>query len=113
MLAALLEGDGLAGVAELAARRRSRPVAIVIPARGLAAARTKSIDLADLSARVAARDGDDPLAGVECEAPVIAGDDRIGSALALSVEPNGLPASRSIARRCCASPPLPRSPSSP
>ena len=91
MLAALLEGDGLAGVAELAAAEAVAPVAIVIPARGLAAASEESVDLVDLSARVAARKGDDPLDGVACEAPIIAGDDRIGSALALSVEPNGLP----------------------
>ena len=91
MLAALLEGDGLAGVAELAAAEAVAPVAIVIPARGLAAASDDSIDLAGLSARVASREGDEPIAGVACEAPVIAGEVSIGSALALSVEPNGLP----------------------
>ena len=91
MLAALLEGDGLEGVAELAAAEAVAPVAIVIPPRGLAAASDESIDLVDLSARVAARTGDEPIAGVACEAPVIAGGARIGSALALSVEPNGLP----------------------
>ena len=42
MLAALLEGDGLAGVAELAAAEAVAPVAIVIPARGLAAASEES-----------------------------------------------------------------------
>jgi len=91
MLDALLEGDGLPGVAELAAAEAAAPVAIVIPVRGLAAGSEDSIDLADLSARVAAREGDEPLAGVECEAPVMAGDHRIGSALVLSTEPNGLP----------------------
>lgn len=91
MIAALLEGDGLAGVAELAAVEAAAPVAIVIPARGLAAASDDSVDLVDLSARVAARDGDDPIAGVACEAPVVASGERIGSAFAISVEPNGLP----------------------
>jgi hypothetical protein len=91
MLAALLEGDGLAGVAELAAAEAVAPVAIVIPPRGLAAASDESIDLVELVARVSARAGDEPIAGVACEAPVIAGGARIGSALALSVEPNGLP----------------------
>ena len=91
MIAALLEGDGLAGVAELAAVEAAAPVAIVIPARDLAAASDDSVDLAELSARIAARNGDEPIAGVACEAPVVAGGEQIGSALALSVEPNGLP----------------------
>jgi PucR C-terminal helix-turn-helix domain len=91
MLAALLEGDGLAGIAELAATEAAAPVAIVIPPRGLAAASDESIDLVDLTERVSARAGDEPISGVACEAPVIAGGARIGSALALSVEPNGLP----------------------
>jgi hypothetical protein len=91
MIATLLEGGGLAGLAELAAAEAVAPVAIVIPVRGLAAASGDSIDLADLSARVGARAGDEPIAGVACEAPIVAGGERIGSALALSSEPNGLP----------------------
>ncbi len=55
MLAALLEGDGLEGVAELAAAEAVAPVAIVIPPRGLAAASDETIDLVDLTARVTAR----------------------------------------------------------
>ena len=42
MLAAVLEGDGLDGVAELAAAEAGAPVAIVLPARGLIAARPTS-----------------------------------------------------------------------
>jgi len=38
MLAALLGGEGLRGIAELAAEEAGGPVAIVLPARGLAAA---------------------------------------------------------------------------
>jgi len=91
MLAALLEGDGLQGLVDLAAEEAVAPVAIVIPSRGLAAASDSSIDLADLSGRIAARDGADPIRGVACEAPVMAGGEEIGSALALAVEPNGLP----------------------
>ncbi len=91
MLAALLEGDGLAGVAELAALEASAPVAIIISARGMAAASDDSINLDSLAERVAARTGDEPLAGVACEVPVIAGDERIGAALALEAGRNGLP----------------------
>ena len=91
MLAALLEGDGLEGVAELAAEEAGAPVAIVIPARGLAAASDESIDVASLAERVAAHKGDEALDGVDCEVPVVAGEERIGSALALMVDRNGLP----------------------
>ena len=88
MIAALLEGDGLAGVAELAAAEAAAPVAIVIPARGLAAASEESIDLESLTAQVAARGA---ITGVELEVPVMAGEEQIGSTVVLAAERNGLP----------------------
>jgi len=91
MLAALLEGEGLNGIAELAAAESGSPVAIVIPAKGLKAASEEGIDLDGLSERLAGRSGDEPIEGVECEVPVIAGTERIGWALALAGERNGLP----------------------
>jgi len=92
MITALLEGDGLVGVAELAAQEAAAPVAILIPARGLAACSDDSVDLEALAKLLGARDGDQLPAGVECEEPVIAGRERIGSALVLTPSRNGLPA---------------------
>ena len=54
MLAALLAGDGLGAIAELAAEEAGEPVAIVLPARGLAAASGDEVELAGLADAVGA-----------------------------------------------------------
>ncbi|MDQ3728106.1 MAG: helix-turn-helix domain-containing protein [Actinomycetota bacterium] len=91
MLGALLEGDNLQGVVELAAAEVGAPVAILIPARGLAAASHETVDLSALAKHLAARPDSGGLEGVECEVPVLAGKERIGWALALAGARNGLP----------------------
>ena len=94
MLASVLDGDGLRGVAELAAEETGGPVAIVLPARGLAAASDQAIDLEALSAFAGARLRDAAAtapAGVEVSLPVEAGGDRVGFVLALPAARNGLP----------------------
>jgi len=91
MLSALLEGEGLEGVAELAAAEAGSPVAIVLPGRGLAAASDQDLDLDALVKLLGERSEHEPVAGVECEVPVIAGDERIGWVLSLAGERNGLP----------------------
>jgi hypothetical protein len=96
MLAALLEGEGLRGVAELAAEEAGGPVAIVLPARGLAAASSDDVALDPLAAsygdRLRAGGGDDA-SGVEVSLPVEAGSEAIGYVLGLAGagRSNGLP----------------------
>jgi PucR C-terminal helix-turn-helix domain/GGDEF-like domain len=95
MLAALLAGEGLQGIVELAAEEAGGPVAIVLPGRGLAAASDGDLPLDALLARTGERlrDGDvGPLGDdVELELPVQAGEQQIGFALAFPVSGNGLP----------------------
>jgi len=94
MLGALLAGEGLRGVAELAAAEAGLPVAIVLPARGLAVASAGS-DLDELSAFAGRRGGDASAAApdsVEAVAPVIAGGEPVGLVVGLRAERNGLPA---------------------
>ena len=93
MLAALLAGEGLQGVAELAAEEAGGPVAIVLPARGLAAASGDGVSLDRLSGVYAERlrGADAEAADVEAEHPVAAGDRTIGYVLALASSTNGLP----------------------
>jgi hypothetical protein len=96
MLAALLEGEGLRGIAELAAEEAGAPVAIVLPARGLSAASSDDIPIELLDARVSASlRGEDPADGgavdIEAAATVEAGGETIGYALALGARGNGLP----------------------
>jgi sugar diacid utilization regulator len=94
MLTALLEGEGLRGIAELAAEEAAAPVAIVLPARGLAAASVDDVPLARLSAHAAARlrgEADEPPVAVEVEVEVEAGGEPIGFALALAAPVNGMP----------------------
>ncbi len=87
MLAAVLEGDGLEGVAELAAAQIGGPVAIVLPARTLAAASRDGPELEGLtlyvSSQVSGQAGARP-ASVEVELPVLVGRERIGAVLALT-----------------------------
>lgn len=94
MLAALLDGDGLQGVAELASIEAGAPVAIVLPVRGLAAASDDSIDLDALTSAASERlaAGDDvELPGAQTTFSVCAGADEIGYAVALQGATNGLP----------------------
>jgi sugar diacid utilization regulator len=95
MLAALLDGEGLRGIAELAAAEAGGPVAIVLPARGLAAASADDVGIEDLASFAAERlrgGGGEPPAPLDCELPVEAGGETIGYVLALPAERNGLPA---------------------
>ena len=94
MLGALLAGEGLRGVAELAAAEAGLPVAIVLPARGLAVASGES-DLVELSAFAGRRAGDASATApdsVEAVAPVIAGGEPVGLVVGLRAERNGHPA---------------------
>jgi sugar diacid utilization regulator len=95
MLAALLSGEGLRGVADLAAEEAGGPVAIVLPARGLAAASSDELALDDLVAAARQRlrgerpDGPD---GLVAEQPVEAAGETIGWAYYFAQSSNGLPA---------------------
>ena len=55
MLAALLAGEGLRGIAELAAEEAGGPVAIVLPARGLADGSSGDLPLEEFSGFAAKR----------------------------------------------------------
>ena len=94
MLGALLAGEGLAGVAELAAGEAGRPVAILLPDRGLAACSSADLELGELVAYAAqlgrGETAEEPRA-VDALAPVLAGDEPIGIVVALQAERNGLP----------------------
>ena len=86
MINAILEGQGLRGVAELAAMDAGGPVAIVLPARGLSAASDDNVPIDDLVrlavSRMRAVNGQPPdwIRGVE---PVMAGPETVGYVLAL------------------------------
>lgn len=93
MLAALLDGEGLRGIAELAAEEAGGPVAIVLPARGLADASSTEVALEQLSGYVAERLGGatpKPPEQVELEHVVSVGEEAIGYVLALRASGNGL-----------------------
>ena len=91
MLTALLAGNGLTAIAELAAEEAGEPIAIVLPARGLAAASGPDVDIAELTAlttrRLAGEPGDE--AAVDAEAPIEAAGRLIGLVLALEAPANG------------------------
>jgi hypothetical protein len=94
MLAALLGGEGLRGIAELAAEEAHGPVAIVLPGRGLAAASSDDVALDGLAAFAAERVRGAAISAPEVialEQPVSAGGKLIGLALALDTPQNGLP----------------------
>jgi sugar diacid utilization regulator len=94
MLAAVLDGAGLEGVAELAATEAGGPVAIVLPARGLAAAAPVDQAPAEVLDHVASAlrgNGVAAPAAVEAELAVSAGDERIGSVVAMSANGSGPP----------------------
>jgi sugar diacid utilization regulator len=69
MLGAVLGGEGLEGVTELAAVEAGGPVAIVLPARGVAVSSPDGV----------AVEGAEP----EVEVPIVAGEERVGSVLVL------------------------------
>jgi sugar diacid utilization regulator len=78
MLTALLAGEGLRGIAELAADEAGAPVAIVLPARGISVASSDELSID---------------AEVELRAPIEIDGETIGYAIALPApSPNGLPA---------------------
>ncbi|MFL5869539.1 MAG: PucR family transcriptional regulator [Solirubrobacterales bacterium] len=84
MLTALLAGEGLRGIAELAAEEAGAPVAIVLPGRGLAAGSADDLPLGELAAGVA------PAGGLAM--PVDVGGETIGYAIALDPgASNGVP----------------------
>jgi hypothetical protein len=96
MLAALLEGEGLRGVAELAAEEAGGPVAIVLPARGLAAASSDDVAVEPLTRRYAEQlrgSSSGEAEGVDIALPVEAGSEPLGYVLGLegSASGNGLP----------------------
>ncbi len=94
MLAALLDGEGLRGLCELAAEETGGPVAIVLPARGLAAASDESVALDELVdfAAERLRDEDAPTPdGLDLTLPVQVGPEHVGFVLALQTSRNGLP----------------------
>ena len=87
MLEAVLEGEGLAGVAELAAAEAGVPVAIVLPARGLSARAPGGGELNGLAEYALARVADaeaDPPQPIVGEEAVIASGERVGVVLLLA-----------------------------
>jgi hypothetical protein len=72
MLGAVLGGEGLQGVADLAAAEAGGPVAILLPARGLSVTSPAGLELNG--------------AGPRLEAPVTDGRERLGSVLVLGGE---------------------------
>src|SRR5215217_650859 len=87
MMDAVLGGEGLGRVAQLAADAAGAPVAIVVPRLGAAtASRGAPADLAPLRRYVGDRFKDRPAqvpAGVLAEVPIASGDETIGSVLML------------------------------
>jgi PucR family transcriptional regulator, purine catabolism regulatory protein len=88
MLEAVLEGDGLRGVAELASAEARGPVAIVLPARGLAATAPDGGELNGLAeyarARIEETEAETP-PSVVSEEPVMAAGEKVGLVLLLGV----------------------------
>ena len=87
MLEAVLEGEGLQGVADLAAAEARAAIAIVLPGRGLSAGAPAGHELNGLAeyvrARVAGTDVAAPEA-VAAEEPVTAGGERVGLVVLLA-----------------------------
>jgi sugar diacid utilization regulator len=89
MVEAVLRGDGLQGVAEIAAVEAGGPVAIVLPARGLVAASTNGRPMDGLVEYVRGRlrgEKGSPPEPVQLEQHVTAGGKQIGSVLLLGAE---------------------------
>jgi sugar diacid utilization regulator len=89
MIESVLDGEGLRGVAELAAAEVGGPVAIVLPARGLAARAPGQEQLNGLSdyarAKVAGEEPAPP-ERIALEEPITAGGEQVGVVLLLSEE---------------------------
>src|SRR6186713_507630 len=86
MVDAVLGGDGLEGVAALAAGEAGGVVAIVVPRLGAAAASGPVADLAGLRRYVSERSRSRAAAvpaGVVAEVPIISGDEQLGAVLLL------------------------------
>ena len=90
MLAALLAGEGLQAVAQLAATEAGAPVAILLPSRSAAVASDPSVDLDGLQAALL-DPGTSELPGVVACVPVTAGGERAGVAVAMGTSANGRP----------------------
>jgi hypothetical protein len=87
MIEAVLDGEGLRGVAELAAAEAGGPVAIVLPARGLAARAPGDGDLNGLAEYARGRVADarvSPPFPIADEAAIEAGGERVGVVLLLA-----------------------------
>jgi len=92
MLAAVLDGAGLRGVAELAASEVGGPVAIVLPARSLAASAPADEPPGEIVDYIATRlrgDSAERPGSVEDELAVHAGEEEIGAVVALPVNGTG------------------------
>ena len=102
MLAAVLDGAGLEGRCRArGSARPARPVAILLPARGLAAAAPDEEAPAEVVEYVASAlrgNGVAPPDAIEAELEVIAGDERIGSVIALPANGSGPPAALKLDR---------------
>jgi PucR family transcriptional regulator, purine catabolism regulatory protein len=95
MIEAVLDGEGLRGVAELAASEAGGPVAIVLPARALAARAPDDADLNGLAEYTRARVADAtpaPPQAIAHEASIEAGGERVGLVLLLADEEGEGPA---------------------
>jgi sugar diacid utilization regulator len=89
MIEAVLEGEGLRGVAELAAAEAGGPVAIVLPARGLAARAPGEADLNGLAEYTRAKVADAnpaPPQPIAHETSIEAGGEPVGLVLLLAQE---------------------------
>ncbi len=92
LLEAVLNGEGLQGVAELAAAEARGPVAIVLPARGLAARAPGNGEVNGLAEYARARVADSEVTvsnAVRLEQRIMAGDEPIGVVLLLAEEDPG------------------------
>ncbi len=102
MIEAVLDGEGLRGVAELAAAEAGGPVAIVLPARGLAARAPGEADLNGLAEYTRERVADAnpaPPEPIAHEASIEAGGERVGLVLLLAGEGEGEGAGARRSRR--------------
>src|SRR4051812_5697339 len=88
MVEAVLSGDGLGRVAELAAHEARAPVAIVVPRLDIAAAHPpeSGAELATVAGYVAEKARGRPVtvpASVALEVPIVSGDEHLGAVLLL------------------------------
>jgi hypothetical protein len=94
MVAAVLDGEGLRGIAEVAASEAGGPVAIVLPARGLAACSADGVPLDDLVALavgLSAGSAAERPPAVAAEHAVVTADETVGHVFALRASRNGVP----------------------